>query len=483
MGGGAFPSPLDTPPIDPLTSDTSDYQDGSSAHHVGGANKTASSKLEKSDSGKKKVWRRKRRQSLCKDDKSRDCGFSEKVSNSNQLSRRESLPPLNSIPLSPLSSLPPHLGQPAHFDIDVEDGEDMGQEGAEFPSRESTPRPKHSGTPISPNGTLSPEVTALIDSVRISFRRTHRRSGSAGSIRAQGSGSSFSKKTSLEASPLKTQYQADPEHHYNVSSSKEESNSSRRGSSSEVPFSNVDAVFSDSESNNENSGDSPIPMQNLISTLRFDVEEGNGESVGVASNTENAPHSVKDLYSNESSMDTHGSDGEGNEADGESTSDGMFDRFSGIEPNETASPSQAESDEVTPCSTPESSDNLASESHAGVTEIQNLNPNCDSGFPIENPNVRDSCSGPHEPISSRAIYNDPFPLRYPVSDHNILTSTTLLSGEWFEDMPTRRSPVHTMDDRTDDSDADIESTGLTGLSIPVHIRRVMSPERNDDGMR
>lgn len=477
MSAGMLPLPLDVPPLDPLTSDTSDYQDGShlSALHVGGVYKTPPSKPERScDSGKRK-WRRKRRQSACKDDKLKECSFSEKVLNSNWSSRRQSLPLIKSAHLSLGSPPPPHMDQnvasPVFLDVDeeVEDNEEEGLECGRVLSRDSTPGPNHSGTPISPNGTLSPEVTALINSVRSSFRHTHKQSGSTASIRVQEVGSNFVKTASIETSLLKTQFQAEPQSM--LSTSKVESAFPCSESSSEIPFSNVDTCGSDFESNKEDSEEATL-LQNLASNLNFDYKDRSSRLVGVASKPTGTPISVKDVCRNESSWDTRASDGQGNEADGESTS--------GTEPNETTSSQQPESDEVTSYSTPEPSDNLDTHSHSGSSELQILDLNCGSGVPVESRSC-DSPSGSHEPICSLAKLSDSFPLYYPVSDNNVLTTTTLLPSSWCEATPSDHSPAYAAEDHADNSDAEIGSTNMAGLSIPFHIRRPMSPERRDDG--
>ena len=476
-GSGATPL-VDAYPFDTQTSDTSDYQDGAVHGAVQSSSRPLPPKMDKChDSAKRKVWRRKRRQSACKEDKSKDVGFSDKVLSSNHLTRRQSLPPLNSI--SPSLVLPPQNENEAFPTVGLLN---LSKEENETPrelSRDSTPRPIHSTTPISPNGTLSPEVTELIGSVQSSFRRSHRRSGSTGSVEKSLRVKSSAKASSLEASPLKTHLHArSPVHRHSLASEKIDASSFSR-ISPEVSISYLDESSSDN-------GHSLTPKHNLNSELRSEDAEGkqDGTTRGVAVQV-----SVPLIYSNDSSMDTHGSDGEGNEADGEGTSDGttdnVFSQFSGTEPNETASPSsQAESDEPTSHSNPDLSDSMSAHSQSSLPENHNSAFNERRHETTSEDAYHEAISEEHGVASSQqAIYDhDPFPLQYPVVADNILTSTALFSEGWFEDSTSSHthfiesSPVE--EQATDDAKV---ATGYEALSIPLHIRRDMSPEKMDDG--
>ena len=204
--------------------------------------------------GKKRVWRKRRRQSNSnsKEEKMKDSGFLEKIQNSDRLTRRQSLPPLTNLLTSQLSQ---HSGMdhtpssPALLDESVIGG----VEGEGVVSRDSTPRPKHPETPITPNGSFSPEVSELIESLKHPSRH-HRRNGSNGSQRImthrrQGSNGSVTsgRGLSLEATPLRS---PNP---ISASSSKRASvelSTSRRGSGSGVPYSRMDTFSSMSDSEN-----------------------------------------------------------------------------------------------------------------------------------------------------------------------------------------------------------------------------------------
>ncbi len=466
--------PLETYTFDTQTSDTSDYQDGGTP--AGG--RAAACKQDKGhDVSKRKVWRRKRKQSACKEDKSKESSFADKIVNTNHLARRLSLPPLNSV--SP--SLTPASRH--HHHVDDDDGQiAAGKEDLEVPldlSRDSTPRPVHSTTPISPNGTLSPEVTELIESVvRSSFRRSHRRNGSTGSIERSLRPKTSSKSTSLEASPLKTHvHSRATSHRHSLASDKMDANTSSR-ISPEVSIS----YLGGSPSSDEDQPDTP--RLNLNS--EFVSEEGSKIVSNGGKTVEGLV--VPILYSNDSSMDTHESDREDNDADdadAECTSDGMsdnvFNRFSGTEPNETASPSsQAESDEPTSHSNPDLSD-AVSDAHThsslpGQSDHKELDRKALSSDISEDQHHSDS------PRHQRAVYSDPYPLQYPVSD-NILTSTALLSGSWYEESSSGQAneaePIAFGEEYHDRKEK--ASPGLEQLSIPLHIRRDMSPDKYDDG--
>lgn len=459
---GAFPANIDTPPLD-CSDSTDDQQDGTPVP-------TPTSKLADSATPhRKKMWRRKRRQSNSKDEKPKESGFLEKIQNSDRLARRQSLPPLLTLQMS--------------HDLDQNASTSTLLDEAGLPdgvSRDSTPRPKNPDTPITPNGSFSPEVSELIESVRHPIR--HRRNDSNGSIRMhrrQGSNGSVAsnKGPSLEATPLRgtNPSTAASSKRASMELSQLSFSSSRRGSGSAIPYSKMDTT--DSESNTEQ------PAKALTDDVRA-RDGGRGLS------PQHALGHAKDMCSNESSMDTHESsmdthesDGEGNEADGESTSDGYekrFDRFSGTEPNETttesnfessaASPSQAESDELS------SSDviNLIPRTHSKACPVPSL------------PIMSSSPLGLLGTGQSHDLSHDKFSCETTLSNYYSSSMTTPTMGSTtyhgnhqvamlvsqFEHVPPEDSDVTPETSLTD------LQTGL--MSIPVHIRR-QSVERQEDG--
>lgn len=462
MKRGGFPGNVDTPPL--VCSDSSDdQQDGTpvpgSATPWG--EKGADSAVTPHACGRRK--RRRRKQSNSKDEKGRDSAFLDKVQSSDLLARRQSLPPLLTL-------------QVAHdLERNPSTSTLLDETGPQDRlSRDSTPRPKHPDTPITPNGSFSPEVSELIESVRYPLK--HRRNGSNGSARmmhrrqgSNGSAASF-KGHSHEATPIRG---TNPS---TATSSKRNSaelltqlnlSSSRRESGSGIPYSKMDVSDSNfcaeqpNESTTNNGAQVPFPSQD-----------------GAAPPHHPKGH-VKDVCSNESSMDTHES---GNEADAESTSD-CYEKFgglSGTEPNETtaesnfessaASPSQAESDELT-------SDIMESSMAA------NLIPMTRSKAPL-----------PPLAYLGHDLSHDKFSGKTTLGlGTNSLTTPT--SATPTSPMPILATPtveyhgnhqVATLVSQfeqnllTEDSEAASE-TSLTGLvSIPVHIRRQQSQDRQDD---
>ena len=467
--GGAFTGHLGTPPRDSPSSDSSEEEvdGGSGTHHHGPMASAAAAEKATADSagtplsgwGKKKVWRRKRRQSGSKDDKlTNGTGFLDKVTNSDRLTRKQALPPLNTIAAS-LSHDPDC--DPATPTLD--DPLDTG-------SRESTPRPKNSGTPLTPNGTFSQEVSELLDSVR-----HPRRNVSGSSTRAhrrQGSNGSFVSGCSLETTPLRGH--STPTTAVSSKRASIEPISSRRGSNSGVPYTRMDSSSSES-----NSGQ---PEHIPISATAVPFPK---QSPGRPCRDGNEPEALlKDLYSNESSMDTqHESDGQGHEADRESASDGCENQFyhlstSGTEPNETQSsapsPSLAESDELTSSSAPDMS--------APNTDV--------TGNPL--PKTHSEVSGYGSQPGFPGMFQIP----------SLTRSTQSQLESWSHDMaatPTKKNPSGRRGSASladsvlmssteysqlfnlDEPDASPETslTGFTSLSMPFHLRRL---ENHDDGM-
>ena len=483
------PLQLDAHALHSQTSDTSDYQDGGAM--LPSPSKQAGSKKDST----KKVWRRKRRQSACKEDKAKDMGFSEKLVNSNRLARRQSLPPLTN--MSPALAAPPHqnFGRVEMRDAEVTAPQEM--------SPDSTPRPSQCHTPITPNGTLSLEVTELIDSVRNSFRHSHRRSGSTGSVekslRVKASGT---KTASLEASPLRTNLQARLSSHQQQQLS--HLTTDRFGAGTLSGHSPVGSIsYLDLSSSDEEHP--PTPRYQLddshkeegLDTAKDAVadDSAEGRAMGVVTMV---------AYSNDSSPDTHGSDNEeGNDADAEFTSDGASEnvfrgQFSGTEPNDTASPSsQLDSDEPTSQSNVELSDaisenqahpsNILTDNHGAVVGdvyLETSNYGYSEGSTHQDKDFNSKFNSSRQPIC-----NDPYPLQYPVTD-NILTSTSLLSESWYQ----KQTPIQDSCDGNDpllaeegfelEEDTPVLAGKRKVSAVPLHIRSSFSSEtRNDDGKK
>lgn len=455
--GGAFSTHLGTAPRDSPSSDSSDEEvDGGSGPYHHGAMATAAATITAdsaatplSGGGKKRMWRRKRRQSSSKDDKLvSGTGFLEKVTNSDRLTRKQALPPLNTLAASLSNDLDRDPATPTLDDLEVLD----------TGSRESTPRPKNSGTPITPNGTISQEVSELLDSVRHprrnvsgSFTRAHRRQGSNGS---------FASGCSLETTPLRGH--STPTTALSSKRASIELISSRRGSNSGVPYTRMDS--SSSESNSGQPEHTPISTAPVPFSKQDPGRDGNGPKV-----------LLKDLYSNESSMDTqHESDGQGHEADRESASDSCENRFyrpstSGTEPNETQSsapsPSLAESDEMTSSSAPDvCTDKPVHSLPKTRSEVSGYG--SQSGFPsmFQIPSLAHSQleEWSHDMVATPTKKN-----RHVSTS---LADSMLMSSAEYSQLFNLDEP---------DASPETSLTGFTGgLTMPFHLRRL---ENHDDG--
>ena len=507
--GGGFPHHT---ALDCGTTDSSDNEeDGTFQPHV------PTIKSYDSPGGRKRVWRRKRKSSQSKEDKVKESsGFLDRVQNSDLLARRESLPPLNS--LMTTTHAPHHLSKhnpSTHSLLDEPAVLDTF-------SRDSTPRPRHPTTPLAPDGSFSPEVTELIESVR--HPRGHRRNGSNGSLRThkrQGSSGSTasSKGVFADTMPLRPQSRSStnlnntpvrPQCGTNLSSSRVstahsskrgslEHTPSRRGSGSGIPYSKMDSSDSESSSYKESNISTSVGIGSGLqdSVANHSTGEDSSGNMGSKSSIEDKKSSPKatshqGLYSNESSMDTHGSDGDGHDADGESTSDGYenrFDRFSGTEPNETtesniessvASPSQAESDELTSCSTPDITESditssLIPKIHSSRTDYKNVT--------VMSTTVS---SHPPPPTNERGSPGTTHKTDLFVSGNMLTYAPQIVhSNSWQELTPPSNThskvQVSSMVSQFENSGPQsTEPTSSTSLTIPVHIRRVQSPERKDD---
>ena len=490
---------FDTPPRGQSSDSSDDDQpDGPSGSHTHHHVATPTSRHEKcldagtpvsgSKGGKKRVWRKRRRQSNSnsKEDKPKESGALERIQNSDHPSRRQSLPPLTNLLTSQLS----HRSSGTILDhtpstptlLDESPIKGTAEEGGV--SRDSTPKPKHPDTPITPNGSFSPEVSELIESLKHPSRY-HRRNGSNGSQRImthrrQGSNSSCTsgRGISLEATPLRSPNSVSAPSSKRAST--ELPSSRRESASGTIPYSKMDSFSSPSDSENVKESSKLTPSSSGIhvpfpkpvpvgaSGTRMEVRKSLFPREPVAS-------SVKEIYSNESSMDTHGSDPEegGNEADGESTSDGYenrFDQLSGPEPNETtesyiessnsvtsppSSSAHAESDDVTSCSTPDLSErsNLIPKTHSANSKVWNQNP---VSLSHHIPDL----------TSTFGLKSNKSELVTPTSTNDAVI------------VPPLELPL----DSDEEYDVEGSPTGLTGLTIPLHIRRSYdSPRQKDDG--
>ncbi len=509
---GAF----DTPPLG-QSSDSSDdnQEDGPPTHHAHSA--TPTSKHEQNldvagtpvsgKGGKKRIWRKRRRQSNSnsKDDKTKDSGFLEKFQNKDHQLRRQSLPPLTNLLSSQISHGTDHTPSTPTLLDNNESGAGGGVaaagEAVDGVSRDSTPRPKHQPeTPLTPNGSFSHEVSELIESLKHPSRH-HRRNGSNGSLRThrrQGSNGSATsgRGLSLETTPLRS---SPP----NPSSKRTslELSGSRRGSATgcggPVPYSKMDA-FTSAVSDSENGGESReeeevvavmaddsatsalsggsggggggrVPFPKLVpGSAGLSGGGGGGGDGGTCrkASPRHADAAGRDIYSNESSMDTHdGSDAEeaGNEADGESTSDGYenrLDRLSCPEPNETTAESYVESsNSVASRSTPAESDDVTS-----CSETSNL---------ISKPHsttMKDWNQTTSHHVTPDFAFMSADQSHFGLGSHD----TALAMPPSNLMLPLLELPLESDDDVASES-------SLTGLTIPMHIRRNESPRRKDDG--
>lgn len=459
--GGAFTSHLDTPPRDCPSSDTSSDNevDGSCAHRAVMAaveKNAAGSGTPVSGWGKKKAWRRKRRQSNSKDDKPHLVGFLEKVTNSDLLTRKQTLPPLNTLATA-VSSHDLDC-EPATPNLDNPGPPDTG-------SRESTPRPTNSGTPITPDGSFALEVSELLESVRHPHRnvsnsstRAHKRQGSNGSFAG----------CSLETTPLRGH--STPTTAISSKRASIELVSSRRESSSGVPYTRMDSLSS--ESNSEKPDVSPIS----ITAVPF-PKQGDGE----VRPTPRHPTIAKDatVYSNDSMDTQHESDGQGHEADGESTSDGCEKRFyrfstSGTEPNETQesniessapSPSLAESDDLTSSSAPDVVSRVSA-NPLPHTRSEVSGYGSQTGFPdvLRLPSLSNQSQ-----LEGWSHDTTPTPTKKDSAGRHGSTSL----GDSMMMSSAEYSQLYSFDE----PDASLE-TSLTGFTMPFHLRRL---ENHDDG--
>ena len=330
-------------------------------------------KLDKMEVGtpkseRRRLFRRKRRTSARNPSLPQESpGFLNRITDKDMLTRRQSLPPLQSLPPTP----PPHTTHASTSDL------------LSSPAKESlnldlqTPESNHDerldGGALTPGGTLSPGVAQLLERVP-SLRRTDS-NGSIRGTRRRGSSSSSGRNGSpLSLSPTKRQLSGVGSHGNcplpsAASSSHRASNKStpvHRDSS--IPYSKLGMSDSNSEpgteTENETGTHSSAVAGNITSTTStlddstapYGSKRKRNSNPLQATDDEkpvpaNVESSLRSVYSNESSADTRASDG-GNDADFESNNgEDLLDRLSEFEDTNDstfespASPSVADSDD------------------------------------------------------------------------------------------------------------------------------------------
>ncbi len=378
-------------------------------------------------SDKKRLFKRKRRSVAASNARHVSLpegqSFLERITNRDSLARRQSFPPLQSIPPTP----PPHTSHtPTHniltppspekspFQLDL-----RPQDGPE----------EHGSIVITPGGTLSPGVTDLLERVP-SLRRTESNSSARGRKRRSNSGSP------LSLSPVKRQVSGVGLHsncpHSNcplpsaASSSRRASNKSTPSHDSSNPYTKLDTSDS-SSSETDNTRSSAIAGNITTTTSNYDDEQPirtprqrnsntlhDNENIDATTNVES---SLRSVYSNESSVDTRGSDG-GNDADSESNnSDDPISEIETFDNNDTTSSVQSPS----PSSVRGDSDDLVPYTHCmsyGIETSDNLipEPNSTRSTPIMDPEISINSS-----IFSHPFFDRP-------SSSTMPTSTTEFKG-------------------------------------------------------
>ena len=293
---------------------------------------------------RKRLWRKKRRQSNTKEEAGPTTMDAEIMD-----SKQALLPPSSSTPShSPQTSHTQYPWQqttpPRDYDRDLMDHPASG---------ESTPRPSHNhDLPITDEGDFSPAVAKFLESVKRplhvqphphcvrrsssnSSLRTHRRQGSNGSTHSY----SHMISTSLSGSPVKGPSQCNSSSSLTRSRrAQPEHTSSRRGSGSGIQYSKIDSSSSEGEDKEHETGTQSSDHntvndgQSFFSRLK-PAKSQTDDSRYLLPPRGHSSSSGRELYSNESSGEMRTSDG-GHDADGESDVNSM-DRLSELEPNES----------------------------------------------------------------------------------------------------------------------------------------------------
>ena len=238
------------------------------------------------------------------------------------LARKKSLPPLTSLshphPPPRLSSEPvfPFINAETQQLLKpAEDGENSDKQDKA----------------LTPGGSFSPGVTELLQSFKLTHRRTgssgsgqsfksHRRQGSNGSARSFRNGMTEMKGDSQTGTPLKVVSRSSStcSAQRNLSHKSSTEHTPVHGlSTSSIPYSKVDMSDSDNEEHSTGTHSSTLDLQ--TTTPASNSQGGDF----VATTCSQSQRSNRDMYSNESSADTPGSDGhetgsESNDGDCES---------------------------------------------------------------------------------------------------------------------------------------------------------------------
>ena len=303
-------------------------------------------------------------------------GFLRKIRDTDMLTRRQSLPPLASLPPPPPS--PTLSSEAASPFISAETQRLLN------PARDEETSEKQDKA-ITPGGSFSPQVAEFLQS----FKRTHHRTGSNGSVQSiknhrrqgsNGSTRSFRNGTierrgdSHTDTPLKGSHsnstcsiQRNPSHR-----SSAEHTPTHRLSGSGIPYSKLDMSESDNgehETGTHSSTFDPLtsasmtesPFPALLTRKQMSQSQEGDVMPSDVPGTSSGPRRLhRELYSNESGVDTPGSDGheadsEANDGDCESTGEDEDENpLDGLNESCDESPrSPFESDEVTSSSTPD----------------------------------------------------------------------------------------------------------------------------------
>ena len=250
-------------------------------------------------------------------------GFLTRVGNTDLLARKKSLPPLTS--LTPPHPPPSRLSSEPVFPFINAETQQLLK-----PAEDDENSDKQDKA-LTPGGSFSPGVTELLQSFKLTHRRTgsngsgqsfksHRRQGSNGSARSFRNGMTEMRRDSQTGTPLKVvsrsnstcSAQRNPSH-----KSSTEHTPVHGLSTSSIPYSKVDMSDSDNEEHSTGTHSSTLDLQ--TTTPASNSQEGDF----VATTCSQSQRSNRDMYSNESSADTPGSDGhetgsESNDGDCES---------------------------------------------------------------------------------------------------------------------------------------------------------------------
>ena len=306
-------------------------------------------------SGRRKFFRRKRRSSVKEPSLPQESpGFLRRIADTKMLTRRQSLPPLQSLTPSP----PPHV---SHTSTPTSDNLQSSKLSLNFDLQPNEHVDHEQNTAaLSPGGTLSPGVAELLEHVRLPSQRRTDSNGSAGLSRRRGSSGSCGSHRNItppSMSPVKrmsshsncplpsaasTCRRASDQSALFLESSGSGVAYSKLGMSDSGSDENETGTHSSAAAGNITSSTVDDTLLNSIPRTRYPTTPHRLNSEPYQDHNEQGyPHvsrrSLKEVYSNESSADTRASDG-GHDADSESNDDtyeNPLDQFSEIEPVET----------------------------------------------------------------------------------------------------------------------------------------------------